>query len=108
MFLHMTFGLQIKLLTIFNFCQTEANYSFPSSFLHFKLICGVERIIRNSYVIDLLLDTGPSPVHGIKPLWVTKWVDYSNKYGFGFQLSDKSVGVLFNDTTRMLLSADGK
>ena len=43
-----------------------------------------------------------------KPLWVTKWVDYSNKYGFGFQLSDKGVGILFNDTTRMLLTPDGK
>jgi polo-like kinase 2 len=53
-------------------------------------------------------DANPAPVHNVKPLWVTKWVDYSNKYGFGFQLSDKSVGVLFNDTTRMLLTADGK
>jgi len=52
-------------------------------------------------------DSNPAPVHGVQPLWVTKWVDYSNKYGFGFQLSDKSVGVLFNDTTRMLLSCDG-
>jgi serine/threonine protein kinase len=53
-------------------------------------------------------DSNPTPVQASKPLWVTKWVDYSNKYGFGFQLSDKSVGVLFNDTTRMLLSPDGK
>uniref|UniRef100_A0A8C5DXT8 Serine/threonine-protein kinase PLK n=1 Tax=Gouania willdenowi TaxID=441366 RepID=A0A8C5DXT8_GOUWI len=29
--------------------------------------------------------------------WVTKWVDYSNKYGFGYQLSDHTVGVLFNN-----------
>ena len=55
-----------------------------------------------------LPDSCPSPVHANKPLWVTKWVDYSNKYGFGFQLSDKNVGVLFNDTTRMLLTSDGK
>lgn len=39
-------------------------------------------------------------------LFITKWIDYSNKYGFGFQLSDNSVGVLFNDTTKMGLSAD--
>ena len=40
------------------------------------------------------------------PLFITKWIDYSNKYGFGFQLSDKSVGVLFNDHSRISYSAD--
>jgi polo-like kinase 1 len=41
-------------------------------------------------------------------LWITKWVDYSNKYGLGYQLSDESVGVLFNDSTKMILNYDGK
>ena len=50
----------------------------------------------------------PPPVGAADILWVTKWVDYSNKYGFGYQLADKSVGVLFNDTSRMTLSADGR
>lgn len=36
------------------------------------------------------------------PLFITKWIDYSNKYGFGYQLSDRSVGVLFNDATKVL------
>ncbi|XP_019727202.1 serine/threonine-protein kinase PLK3 [Hippocampus comes] len=36
-------------------------------------------------------------------LWVTKWVDYSNKYGFGYQLSDQSIGVLFNEGTHLSL-----
>ncbi|KAM9323210.1 serine/threonine-protein kinase PLK3 [Pholidichthys leucotaenia] len=36
-------------------------------------------------------------------LWVTKWVDYSNKYGFGFQLSNQSIGVLFNEGTHFSL-----
>ena len=40
------------------------------------------------------------------PVFITKWIDYSNKYGFGFQLSDKSVGGLFNDNTRISYSAD--
>uniref|UniRef100_A0AAY4ETJ0 Serine/threonine-protein kinase PLK n=1 Tax=Denticeps clupeoides TaxID=299321 RepID=A0AAY4ETJ0_9TELE len=40
--------------------------------------------------------------------WVTKWVDYSNKYGFGYQLSDHTVGVLFNNGTHMSLLADRK
>uniref|UniRef100_A0A8C2AEC0 Serine/threonine-protein kinase PLK n=1 Tax=Cyprinus carpio TaxID=7962 RepID=A0A8C2AEC0_CYPCA len=40
--------------------------------------------------------------------WVTKWVDYSNKYGFGYQLSDNTVGVLFNNGTHMSLLSDKK
>ena len=41
-------------------------------------------------------------------VWVTKWVDYSNKYGFGFMLSNDAMGVLFNDTSRILLSPEGR
>ncbi|KAM5188637.1 inactive serine/threonine-protein kinase PLK5 isoform 6-T6 [Callospermophilus lateralis] len=37
------------------------------------------------------------------PLWASKWVDYSSKYGFGYQLSDGSSGVLFRDGTHMAL-----
>ena len=48
----------------------------------------------------------PPPTHDFAPLWVTKWVDYSNVYGFGFQLSDRRVGMLYNDRSRMLLSTD--
>lgn len=40
--------------------------------------------------------------------WVTKWVDYSNKYGFGYQLSDHTVGVLFNNGAHMSLLPDKK
>ncbi|XP_043554964.1 serine/threonine-protein kinase PLK2-like [Chiloscyllium plagiosum] len=68
-----------------------------------------------SHVLESCLSAMPSvkksPVghslHRSKPfLWVTKWVDYSNKYGFGYQLSNRSIGVLFNDGTHMSLSAD--
>jgi polo-like kinase 1 len=40
--------------------------------------------------------------------WISKWVDYSDKYGLGYQLCDTSVGVLFNDSTRLILGADGE
>lgn len=40
-------------------------------------------------------------------IWVSKWVDYSDKYGFGYQLSDESVGVMFNDTTKLIMLANG-
>ncbi|XP_071379140.1 serine/threonine-protein kinase PLK1 isoform X1 [Centroberyx affinis] len=39
--------------------------------------------------------------------WISKWVDYSDKYGLGYQLCDNSVGVLFNDYTRLMMYADG-
>nr|XP_038039167.1 serine/threonine-protein kinase PLK3 isoform X1 [Anas platyrhynchos] len=41
-------------------------------------------------------------------VWVSKWVDYSNKYGFGYQLSNRSIGVLFNNGTHMALSPNHK
>ncbi|KAF7652963.1 hypothetical protein LDENG_00088870 [Lucifuga dentata] len=41
-------------------------------------------------------------------LWVTKWVDYSNKYGFGYQLSNQSIGVLFNEGTHLSLCEQRK
>ena len=40
-------------------------------------------------------------------MWVSKWVDYSDKYGFGYALSDESIGVVFNDLTKLLLLTDG-
>ncbi|XP_015607480.1 serine/threonine-protein kinase PLK1 isoform X2 [Cephus cinctus] len=48
----------------------------------------------------------PPTVDDVTPLFVTKWIDYSNKYGLGFQLSDRSVGVLFNDSTKMSYTHD--
>nr|XP_033772837.1 serine/threonine-protein kinase PLK3 isoform X2 [Geotrypetes seraphini] len=39
-------------------------------------------------------------------IWVSKWVDYSNKYGFGYQLSSQSMGVLFNDGAHLMISAN--
>ncbi|XP_073447502.1 serine/threonine-protein kinase PLK3-like [Aquarana catesbeiana] len=38
-------------------------------------------------------------------VWVSKWVDYSNKYGFGYQISNRCIGVLFNNGTHMVLPA---
>ncbi|KAL7667930.1 hypothetical protein ACOME3_008654 [Neoechinorhynchus agilis] len=35
-------------------------------------------------------------------LWITRWVDYSDKYGLGYQLCDDSVGIIFNDNTRLI------
>ena len=47
---------------------------------------------------------GTQPRDAPKSLLVTKWVDYSNKYGFGAQMSDGSVTVRFNDCTKIAIS----
>ncbi|PIK37091.1 hypothetical protein BSL78_26075 [Apostichopus japonicus] len=39
-------------------------------------------------------------------LWISKWVDYSNKYGFGYQLSNGTVGVMFNDRSKIIFPPD--
>ncbi|RUS82584.1 hypothetical protein EGW08_009658 [Elysia chlorotica] len=52
-------------------------------------------------------NANPSPLP-VEITWVTKWVDYSNKYGFGFQLSSEALGVLFNDTSRIIMAPDGR
>lgn len=40
------------------------------------------------------------------PIIVTKWVDYSNKHGFSYQLSTDDIGVLFNNGCTILNLAD--
>lgn len=36
------------------------------------------------------------------PTLISKWVDYSNKYGFSYQLNNDDIGVLFNDQNTVL------
>lgn len=54
-------------------------------------------------LLDEAEDPASTPVY-----WVSKWVDYSDKYGLGYALCDNSVGVLFNDQTRLILCEDGE
>ncbi|KAL8618752.1 Serine/threonine-protein kinase plk1 [Nucella lapillus] len=53
------------------------------------------------------VDEGEDPAC-IPIYWVSKWVDYSDKYGLGYQLCDNSVGVLFNDSTRLILLSNAE
>ena len=57
---------------------------------------------RNPPLEDEAEDPKAQPI-----VWVSKWVDYSDKYGFGYSLNDDSIGVVFNDLTKLLLLADG-
>lgn len=60
------------------------------------------RPVRNQKFGDEMSDPAAQPL-----VWVSKWVDYSDKYGFGYQLCDDSVGVMFNDTTKLIMLPNG-
>jgi len=36
-------------------------------------------------------------------VYVKRWVDYSSKYGLAFELSNRTNGVFFNDSTKIIL-----
>lgn len=59
-------------------------------------------IDKDRLLSDEMTDPAAQPL-----VWVSKWVDYSDKYGFGYQLCDDSVGVMFNDTTKLIMLANG-
>jgi polo-like kinase 1 len=40
--------------------------------------------------------------------WVVRYVDYSSKYGLGYLFNNGSAGVYFNDSTKIVLSSDGR
>ncbi|XP_069498450.1 serine/threonine-protein kinase PLK3 [Ambystoma mexicanum] len=65
----------------------------------------VIRVLKNCLSSMPTAEKNPACLARYEPfVWVSKWVDYSNKYGFGYQLSNQSIGVLFNDGTHMSLS----
>ncbi|KAM9000536.1 serine/threonine-protein kinase PLK3 isoform X2 [Sarcophilus harrisii] len=65
--------------------------------------------LRNCLAFMPPAEQNPAPLASSEHLlWVSKWVDYSNKYGFGYQLSSRQVAVLFNDGTHMALSSNRK
>eukprot|EP00854_Cymbomonas_tetramitiformis_P007815 gene7815-9283_t len=48
---------------------------------------------------------GKVPARTSPSVWVCKWVDYSSKYGVGYQLSDGACGVVFNDGSKIVQAA---
>jgi cell cycle serine/threonine-protein kinase CDC5/MSD2 len=47
----------------------------------------------------------PSPPSS-PPVFIVSWLDYCNKYGMGYALTDGSVGVHFNDSTSLVIAPD--
>lgn len=72
-----------------------------STILH-KLYRNKNNLDPDFEMSDDLTDPASQPL-----FWVSKWVDYSDKYGFGYQLCDEGVGVLFNDGTKLIVLGNG-
>jgi len=53
-----------------------------------------------------LAHEGSAQLQLLGAAWVSRWVDYSHKYGVGYMLSDGSVGVYFNDASKIILAPD--
>lgn len=83
-----------------NFLCPDRKKPSESAMMHRALECCLAEIRYNRTTCN------PLAIEGVAPLFVTKWIDYSNKYGLCFQLSDRSVGVLFNDSTKMSYTRD--
>jgi polo-like kinase 1 len=76
-----------------------------------SLLNSVSENVDYAKSIDILGTTpdieAESP--SLQPVYyVTKWVDYSDKYGLGYQLADGSVGVIFNDSSRLMIDRELK
>lgn len=83
----------------------QYNYRKHLSLLRSQLAAVLKTNPANKDVImgDEMSDPAASPL-----VWISKWVDYSDKYGFGYQLCDEGVGVMFNDTTKVIMLPNGK
>ncbi|CAI5444153.1 unnamed protein product [Caenorhabditis angaria] len=75
-----------------------------SLFQQFKNL--LSQNIPDLQIAEAILDEYQSP-ECLPIFWISKWVDYSDKYGIGYQLCDNSCGVLFNDNSRIMLDEAG-
>lgn len=92
-----------SLLTQLNACIASKPTEKPAQYFGKYFIYLVNQVLSFWVFVDDAEDPAAIPI-----FWVSKWVDYSDKYGLGYQLCDSSVGVLFNDSTRLLLGEDGE
>ena len=54
-------------------------------------------IVSSPLIEEKIIDKEPN-------ILVKKWVDYSSKYGMGYLLNNGFIGVLFNDSTKIILN----
>lgn len=59
-------------------------------------------VFEDLKIVDVETDVLNVPIHA------KKWIDYTSKYGLGYVLSDGSIGVFFNDATKIIFDRDQK
>jgi polo-like kinase 1 len=74
--------------------------------IHDEIEKSFSKMNPNQVPIMLNAAEEPSAINSAEELWVGKWVDYSNKYGLGYLLSNGSSGVYFNDSTKAILNSE--
>ncbi|XP_068127288.1 serine/threonine-protein kinase PLK2-like isoform X2 [Hyperolius riggenbachi] len=84
--------------------RTRSAFQKKKEALGERLVEEITVILKKCLCSSLQGDLDPTIQVNSPILWVTKWVDYSNKYGFGYQLSDGCTGVLLSDGTHIILS----
>lgn len=51
-------------------------------------------------------DDSSSEWNDLEEPYIKKWVDYSNKYGVGYTLTNDACGAYFNDNSKLVVSSD--
>jgi hypothetical protein len=74
----------------------------PLQLIHNRLAKFIGEVTRSKLESELKPIDAPEE----NTIWVTRYVDYTSKYGLGFLLSNGSAGVYFNDSTKAVLEAD--
>ncbi|KAK6462828.1 kinase-like domain-containing protein [Scheffersomyces coipomensis] len=83
--------------------KVNFNSLYSTSIKHLNQICfeTYQNMRRLEYSVHESIDTLELP-RCENPTLISKWVDYSNKYGFSYQLNNDDIGVLFNDDNTFL------
>jgi len=87
---------------------TGAESEMPKQCYLVELHQQLEKVVKSNPTSRATVMEDEAEDPKLSPMyWVSKWVDYSDKYGFGYALCDESIGVVFNDLTKLLLLSDG-
>ncbi|CAO4366900.1 unnamed protein product [Caenorhabditis nigoni] len=84
----------------------EPQDAYLSQLFH-QLAALLEKPIPGLEEEEAALETYQSP-ECLPIFWISKWADYSDKFGIGYQLCDDSFGIVFNDHSRILLDTAGE
>nr|XP_006811786.1 PREDICTED: serine/threonine-protein kinase PLK1 isoform X2 [Saccoglossus kowalevskii] len=88
--------------------RSEDGAGEPTDCYLSELLAQLNTIVKSGPASKAVIDEDEAEDPAAVPVyWVSKWVDYSDKYGLGYMLSDDSVGVRYNDSTKLLLYANG-